>query len=408
MADIASSSRGVLRYAPEAQFGVKPTSGDHKRIPFTGESLTYDITKTQSEEIDPDRGIADMVPTESSASGSINFEMKAGVYDEFIEAGLQGTWAELPTTSLTIEVGVDEVTLTATAGTFPVSLLSAGQFFGLSVPESDPHYRKLFRISEAAGSITPTVLKLSSATPATAGTITGTHLLGGRVRNGGKKRSFFIEKEFGDVETFRAYLGMNVAGFTVNASQGAITTGEIQFMGRSGMKSTGTTQMPGSPTPLPDTRQMTGMTGAVCGVWINGQPLADTFLSSLALTVDNNLRAQNAMCSADANGVAGAVGIGTGTFTANGSLEIYFTDEDTLYDEFVDNRNIELSWTAFDSEGYGYVFTLPRANITTHTVNIQGNNQDVLATIETTGLKTRSATDPKLEGAVLLIDRIKF
>lgn len=407
MTDIASSSRLVLRYAPEAQFGVKPTTGNHKRIPLTGESLNYDISKTQSEEIVPDRGIADMIPTESSASGSVNIEMKASAYDDFIEAGLQGTWADLPTTNLDITVEADGVTLTATSGTFPTTLLSAGQFFALSITGNSPNKGKLFRISSAANSITTTVLKLNAATPATPETLTGVHLLGSRLRNGGTMRSFFLEKHFSDINTFRGYLGMNVAGFTVNASQGAITTGEIQFMGRSGTKPTNATQMPGTMQPLADTRPMTGMTGAVCGVWLEGAPLAGTYLSSLALTVDNGLRAQNAMCSADANGVAGAIGIGNGTFTAKANLEIYFTDEDTLYSEFVDNRNVELAWTAFDTEGYGYVFTLLRANITTHTVNGSGNNQDVMATIETNGLTFPSA-DAKLNGAVLVIDRIKL
>lgn len=404
MAELASSSRVRLRIAQETTFGDIPTIGDHSQVPMTGESLTFDIEKTASEEINPDRGVSDMVATSASASGAISIEMKASVYDGQMQAGLQGTWLDASTSPLEITATATELT---TTGTFPVADLARGQFIGISSPKGGKNYRRLLRISDAADAITGTVIKLDPSTPAEVGVMAGTYILGSRLRNGTIRRSFTIEKEFTDVGVFRAYRGMNVSGFSVNAAQGAITTGEFQYMGRDGMKKTSVSQLPGNTLPLPDRRAMTGMTGVVCGIWIDKAPLEGTYLSGMGITLDNNLRQQNAMCSADENGIAGAVGIGNGTINVTASPEIYFTNEDTLYDEFIENRNVEVAMTAFDTEGFGYVFTLPKANVSTHAVNSSGNNQDVLATIELTGLQVKSE-DPNLNGAVLIIDRIMF
>ena len=403
MTQLASSSRGILRYAKETEFGVPPTIGNHKRLPFTGESLTYTIDKTASEEINPNRGVSDMVPTTASASGGINIEFKADVYDELLEAGLQGTWTTEDTSPIEIVVSPTEIT---TLGTFPVANLVPGQFFGLKCAVGAKSYRKLFRIKNDPAAISAGTIQLDASTPGEAETLADSYIIGRRLRNGTTQRSFTIEKEFSDVGIFRAYTGMNVSSLSINAAQGALTNGEFQFMGRGAVKGS-VTALPGTEQLPADRRTMTGMTGTVCAVWVGGAPLAGTFLSSLGLSYDNNLRQQNAMCSGDANGIAGAIGVGNGNIACTMNAELYFSTEDVLYDEFVQNRNTEVVMTAFDSEGNGYVMTYPRANVTTHEVTLQGNNQDVMATVELTGLQTVSE-NAKINGGVLFMDKISF
>lgn len=391
MTTLASSSQIILRHTLETQFGVTPTTGTHKRIPLTGESLSYEIEKVESEEINPSRGVSDMTAVSSSAAGSINFEMKASAYDDFIEAALQGTWQPQAVSG--------EVTITPTTMEFVSAPdLVPGQFFGLrSLPESSPNRHKIFRVESVAGS----TVTLSGATPGVSETATA-ELASARLVNGSVRRSFSVEKEFSDVGIFRAFRGMNVSGFTLNASQGSLTTGEVSFMGRSGGKSTQSSSLPATETPLQVRRSMSGMTGSVCGVWVDGEPLIGTFVQSVSLTVDNNMRQQNAMCAASEDGsVPGAVGIGNGKFNANASLEVFFTQADTLYSEFVENRNVEFAFTAFDTEGHGYVFTLKKANVSNNQANASGGDQDVIASIELAGLIGD-------EGVVLEIDRISF
>ena len=115
MEELASTSRVIIRIAAETQFGKVPTTGNHRVIPANSESLTYGIDKTQSEEINPSRGVSDVIPTSASASGSISVELKASVYDSLIEAGLQGTWGTLPVAPIVGAV-VTATEITATSG----------------------------------------------------------------------------------------------------------------------------------------------------------------------------------------------------------------------------------------------------------------------------------------------------
>ena len=406
MAEFASSSRAVLRYAQETAFGVLPVAGDHYALPMTGESLNFALDKTQSEEINPNRGVTDVVATNASVSGSVNVELKASAYDKLIEAGMQGTWGAEAVTPLDITVTAGK--LTVAGGAFPVANLVPGQFISIKTGNITAlNYNRLLRISTDAGSISAQSLKLDPALPAGAETLTGVTISSSRLRNGTTRRSYTVEKGFTDIGIMKAYTGMNVAGFTLNAAQGALTKGEFKFMGRAALPKTTATRLPGTEVTLPDTRPMSGMTGTVCNVWVNGAPLAGTAVNSISLTLDNNLRAQNAMCSADKDGIAGAIGIVNGQLTVSGSLEVYFSSEDTLYEEFVKNRNVSLAFTAFDSEGNGYVFQMPKVNISNNQANASGNNQDIMAKIDFTGLQIKSA-DAALNGVVLTIDRIAF
>lgn len=401
--EFASSSSAELLFAQEAEFGVVPTTGNHYSIPMNGETLVFGIDKTQSEEINPDRGVTDAVPTSASVTGGVNVELKYGVYDKLMEAALQGTWEP-------VVDGVHDITATANqlsiaSGSFPDLL--PGQYFGLTVPQGGLNYQRIFRVSNDADAVEAQLIKLDASTPAQPGVMTGVSISSARLRNGKVRRSFTVEKAFTDIGSYKAFTGMNVAGFTINAEMSALTTGDFQFMGRLGKKSTNATSLPGTKQVNPDMRPMSGMTGTVCNVWIDGQPLTGTNVGSISFTYDNNLRMQNAMCSADENGIVGAVGIGNGAISASLSLGVYFAQSDVLYDEFVSNRNVKLEFTAFDSEGHGYIFQFPKANISTHQVTAEGNNQDLMAQIEITGLQIKSAL-PDLNGAVVIIDRIEF
>ena len=401
MEELASTSRVIIRIAAETQFGKVPTTGNHRVIPANSESLTYGIDKTQSEEINPSRGVSDVIPTSASASGSISVELKASVYDSLIEAGLQGTWGTLPVAPIVGAV-VTATEITATSG---LPNLVPGQYFTLQATNGKNN-GKLLRV-DPASTPTSTRIKLDSALPGIADAAVNADavVVSSRLRNGTTRRSFLVEKQFSDIGVFRAYTGMNVAGFTLNVAQGALTTGEFTFMGRAGLPKTTATKMPGTQQPTPEMRPMSGMTGSACYVWIDDKPLVGTYVSAVSLTLDNSLRMQNAMCSAGTDGVVGAVGIGNGQLVVSGSLTLYMSSEDTLYEEFVKNRNVKLGFTAFDTEGNGYVFTLPKVNIGTHETPTPGNNQDVMATINFTGLQINSAV-PAMDGVVLLVDRV--
>lgn len=76
---MADTNRASLLLAPQTAYGtVAPNSIESKALRITGESLAYNITNTQSDEIRPDRNVSDLIRTDASVAGDINFEMSYG------------------------------------------------------------------------------------------------------------------------------------------------------------------------------------------------------------------------------------------------------------------------------------------------------------------------------------------
>lgn len=400
---LASTSRLQLRYVDETVFGETPTVGETRELRFTGESLNYTLTKESSDEINKYRGVSSMIATSAEAAGSINGEFQYGEYDRFLEALLQDEWTEFGTggvgapfeatfTATTIEADVP------TAGASSFELLAPGGWFSLKAP-GNPNNNKLFRVSKTVPP-TDTLITLDAGTPATPGAaVAGVSVTFSRLANGVTQPSFSIERESGDTGEFFLYRGQTLSSMTLNIATAAKTTVEFAFMGRDAARSQATA-LPDPALPSMPFQIMSGVSGTSCALWVDGAPLAGTFVNSIAMSYDNALRMQNAICS------LGAVGIGSGTINLTLDLEVYFASGAKFYDEFLLNKNVEIAFTAFDTEGNGYVFTLPQANISTYTANGTAKDQDLIAQISMTGLMNLSTTNEDLRGKVLIIDRV--
>ena len=76
---MADTNRASLVLAPQTAWGTVATNSiESKTLRITGESLTYNIANTQSDEIKSDRNVSDIIRTDASSSGDINFEMHYG------------------------------------------------------------------------------------------------------------------------------------------------------------------------------------------------------------------------------------------------------------------------------------------------------------------------------------------
>lgn len=400
---LASTSRLQLRYVKETVFGETPTTGDTKELRFTGESLNYTLTKEASEEINKYRGVSSMIATSAEAAGSINGEMQYGEYDEFIAGILQNEWQEFGTAGVgtPFEATFTATTIAAdvaTTGTSNFENLLPGAWFTLKAP-GNANNNKLFRVSKTVPA-TDMLITLDPGTPAVPGVaVVGVTLTASRLTNGVIQPSYSIERESGDTGEFFLFRGQTPSSMTLNIATAAKTTVEFAFMGRDAARS-GATALPGTPIPSMPFQIMSGVAGTSCALWVGGAPLTGTFVNSISMSYDNALRMQNAICS------LGAVGIGSGSIALTLDLEVYFASGAKFYDEFLQNVNVEIAFTAFDTEGNGYVFTLPQANVSTYTANGTAKDQDLLAQISLTGLMNLSTTDPELLGKVLIIDRV--
>ena len=89
MGDTNQTSIAVVA---ESTFGVTPTNG-MTFTRFTGESLAFNIDNTQSNEIRADRNVQDIIRTNASVAGDLNFELSYGTYDTLLEGLMMSTYS---------------------------------------------------------------------------------------------------------------------------------------------------------------------------------------------------------------------------------------------------------------------------------------------------------------------------
>lgn len=390
----ASTSRAQVRYVLESVFGSIPGSGQPNNLRMTGESLDFTIQKERSREIRADRQTTDLVPVNAQSAGGINFELSYGEYDDFFEASLQGTWSVYGTNGVGTSFSAAYTATTITAAVAPTTTsaftnLALGQWFRISHP-GQPNDGKWFKV-HASTAPTSTVITLDAATPAavqssTAGAIVQTS----RLSNGVVERSFSIEKAFNDINQFFAYRGMSPSQLEMGFQSGAIVAGSFGFMGKDAVRA-GATQLFGAPIASLTHDIMNAVSG-VGNIIEGGSPLTSTFISSLSLSLNNALRARQAV------GNLGAVSIGSGSIALTGTMEVYLADG-TLFDKFMNNTPSSINIRVSDASGNGYVISLPRVKYGDAKVNAGSLDQDAMLSLPFEGLM-----DPT-SGKMIFIDR---
>lgn len=399
---LASTSRVQVRYIKESVFGTTPVAGNSTNLRVTGESLNFTLNKEVSAEINAYRASTSMVPVTAEASGGVQGEMQYAEFDPLLEATLQSVYTVYGTNGvsspLSLTFAPGSITAgAATTGANLFTLLQQGQWFKVS-GTGTANDQLLFRVSKTVAP-TSTIITLDPGTPAVAGgPYATTTVASSRLTNGTTQPSFTLEREVGDVGEFFSFRGMTASSMSVNIASGSLSTVEFNFMGKDS-KQQASTMMPGTPVASRNYKIMSGVSGQVCALWVGGAPLAGTFINSVALSYDNSLRAQNAICS------LGAVGIGSGTINATMDIEVYFSSGATFYSQLLNNSNIEVAFTAIDTDGNGYVFTFPAANVSTYTVNAGGKDADLMAQITLTALLDLGNVTPALR-KVAFIDRV--
>jgi len=400
MSDLATTSRVQLAYVKETIFGQTPTTGNSKALRMTGESLTYNLSKEVSNEINALRSSASSVPTKAEVSGSVNAEISFAEYDELMAAALQGTWATLGAAGVSTPVDLTFTTTKITAASAPTGSsaftnLQPGQWF--MVKGTGANAAKLFRVSKTVAT-TATEITLDVNTPATAGTMTAANLMASRLSNGVTQPSFTLERQIPEVGEYFAYSGATVSSMKIKVAKSALSTLEFGFMG-AGVENAQVSVLPGALAPSKAYDIMSGVSGTVCTVLADGAPIAGTYVTSVDLNYDNALRHQGALCK------LASVGVGSGTIKCEGNAELYFASGAKFFSDFVTNKKIEFVFTSFDTSGNGYVFTLPACTVDKYEVTAGGKDQELMAKIMVTGLYDAANANPNLR-KVLIIDRI--
>lgn len=402
---LGNSSLVNVAIIKETTFGVVPTSATPNAAKFlrvTGESLDYTINKEASEEINSNRTVASMIPLSGSASGALESEVSYLEYDQIIESALQSAFTVFGTNGVsTAFTGTfTATTITATVaptGSSAFTTLKKGQFF-LVKGSGTANDGKVLRVSLVTAP-SATVITLDASTPAVVATGSATTTIStSRLVNGSTQSSFSIERQSPDVGEYWAYTGMTPSSLDVNISAGARSTLSFNFMGKGLTRKTGSTNMPGTIAASKGYEIHSGVSGPSCLIWVDGAPLVGTYAQSLSFTYDNTLREQTAICNLD------AIGMGSGTIAATGTMEIYF-NSGALYDKFSTNTNVGITFSTLDNDGNGYIFTLPKVNFSKVSTAAGGKDSDMMLSLEFTALDDRGNADATLRN-LIQIDRV--
>lgn len=186
--------------------------------------------------------------------------------------------------------------------------------------------------------------------------------------NGTVQDSFSIERHHADVNQFVLFRGMTPNTLELTLQSGAIVTGSFGFMGKDQAPISGTTGLPASPTASLTNDVMNAVSG-VGNILEGGVALTGTFIKSLNLSVNNNLRAR------DGIGTLGSVSIGSGTLNITGTMSVYFANS-TLYNKFLNGTRTSLSFTIADGAGNEYEWELPAIKFSEGTLQAGSKDAD--------------------------------
>lgn len=396
----ANTSDTVVRAIPESTFGQTPLVGNPVTLRVTGESLKFDISKEVSQEINATRTSGSSAVVDASVSGGLEAEIHFGGFDQLIASTLMSSWAAFGTNGVGAAVTVDATATTLTASVAPTGSnaftnLQPGQWF--RVASAGANAGKILRVSLTTAPTT-TVITLDANTPAAVSTGESIQIQSSRLRNGNVMSHYSIERENVGVSEFTLYRGCTPASMKMDIANGSLSTMGFEFIGKNGEESSGTTLLPGTPTPAVAYDIHSGVSGATLAIWLDGTPLTSTFATSVGFSYDNGLRARGAI------GHLGAVGIGTSMITAEVTMSVYFANQ-AMFTKFRQNQNISLIFSTTDAAGNGYIITMPKVSIMDYSSNAGDNQSDQMIELTLSGLDDRGNANPNLRYMVY-VDRI--
>ena len=325
-------------------------------------TANFELTKEayESAELRVDHQVASYSHGIRSATGTLNGELSAGSYADFMQSILERDF-----TAVTIPAAVS-VTVTVSGSTNKI-IRSTGSWItdGLSVGEvvrgtgftaTADNNKNLLILAVTATELTVRplngVLMTAQATAASA-TLTAPGKQTYVPATGHTNDSFTVEEWFSDIQQSEVYTGLKVNSMAVSLPSTGLTTIDFGFAGRD-LAQKGSTQYFTSPAA----QNTNGIFAAVNGAMVvNGAPVA--LITSADFTVD---RATENATAVGSNSVAE---IFTGRVRVTGNLSIYF--QDATFRDYFDNEtpvSLVMALTADNTANSSFIsFVLPKVKL---------------------------------------------
>lgn len=382
----ASGAFGQLRYIPEVTQGVTPTTGDGVNLRMTNPTMKASVSTVKSNEISSTRMVSGSTNVDINVDGGFDFELSGKEYDPFIEGIVYGTFAHYGTGGLGATFTCTTAATSITAGSAPTGNsaftgLAVGSWFKLLPPAGASATVKAYFNDKwfKVAAVTATEITLDASTPISgAGLgisgVAGYAVSQSVVSNGNTAKFFTFEYDQTDIGQKLSFKGMQPNTMSLSLEVGSIITGSFDFIGFSHDISA-TSVLPGSPIASQAFDPMNAVTD-VGMVMENGVNLlsAGSFIKSVSLEINNNLRAQKSV------GVYGNSGVGSGELAVSGNLEVYFTDA-TYYRKWLEGTTTSLVVGMADAVGNGYLFEMDKVKFRDGGLNVGGKDSDVMLSL---------------------------
>jgi hypothetical protein len=349
-----------LSYANEATWGVKP-GVRFQAIRYTGDTLALTKTRQRPNEINISREVSQAVTTTQTAGGTINYAFSWGTYDDFLASLCQGEWSHTP--PFKIFSILADITMTVAAGVKTLSSTLAGKFTTIQVGQyvrlsgfNTVAYNTWFLVTANTGQSMTLVAPTIANGTETSVTTNQVQVSGSRLNNGTTFKSLFVQQKFTNVMWLR-YGGCYVTRMTLGASVGAFFTGAIDVVAQSEVSATADGSVGGAVLAAPPGTVVDPVAGYVRMTYNNGTSTIAGNIDQLQMTMENTAAAPEFGLGATAAGVAGAIGILGGTFTASGTMRLYCKDF-VLYDAFQAEQAGDVQLYLQDSSRASYVIQL--------------------------------------------------
>ena len=356
-------SKGVAKqvgYKKETTFGVLAGNTSGKLLRRVTANFNLAKETYESAEIRTDRQVADMRHGVRSAEGTLNGELSAASYADFMGSivGKDFVAVTLGAAAQTTVTAVGTVyTLVRATGSWLTDGLKVGMVIrATGLTTSGDNGKNLLVASLTATNAV--VVPLNGSTMTAQGTASSVTITAPGKQTfvpvtGHTDDSYTVEEFYADIAQSEVYTGMKVNSLSVQLPATGLTTIDVGFSGKD-LTQTGTTQYFTSPAA----QGSTGIFAAVNGVMlVQGAPVA--------LVTSADFAVERATENATVVGSNSVADIFTGRIRVTGNLSVYFQDA-TFRDYFNAETPVSLvlSVTADSSATANFVaFTLPKVKL---------------------------------------------
>lgn len=332
---IATGVKKRLAYKKESAWGTAAGASGAKQLRRV--SSAFNLTKEtyESNEQRLDYQVADFRHGVRSASGSINGELSAGTYSDFMGSILARNFSAITPSSLgslTIASGSGNYTFTRSTGSYLTDGVKVGmivRFTGLNAANNNVN----LLVTNSTATVL-TVVVLNAKTLVTETVASGSaYTVPGKItyvpQTGHTDDSYTVEEYFTDISQSEVYTGCKVSSVSLSVPASGFVTTDIGFSGKD-LSQTGGSAYFSSPAAL-------GTAGVLASV--NGILLVNGVSAGVVTSADISI--ERSLENTTAVGSNSLVDLVSGRIRVNGSMSTYFTGAG-FRDYFKDETTISL------------------------------------------------------------------